>query len=220
MDLPHGESSCGESKPEARVDLSSAAPTSNLLSDTPSPEDILLARRAQEGSSAAFGILVHRYHTRIFAFLLTLTRHRQDAEDLTQETFLRAWAKFRKFDPERLLLPWLFTIARRLSIAALRKSKPLPPELPFPAEPELEHPGLWLWEVAKHHLSTDAYSALWLHYREDLPLKEIARILGKREGTVKVIVHRARKSLAQILKEPRDIDASTSGVSTPLHSTL
>ncbi len=163
------------------------------------PDDPLLARQARDGSSAAFGTLVHRHHARVYAFLLTLTRHRQDAEDLTQETFLRAWKHFHRFDPTLPLLPWLFTIARRQSIAALRKSRKLPAELDFPQAPEPASPALWLWETAKRELGPDAYSALWLHYREELPLKEVATILGKREGAVKVLLHRARKSLAEAL---------------------
>ncbi len=170
------------------------------MNSLPCPDDSLLARQAREGSSAAFGTLVHRHHGRVYGFLLTLTRHRQDAEDLTQETFLRAWNKFHLFDPAMPLLPWLFTIARRQSIAALRKSRPLPADLPFPGEPEPACGSLWLWDVAKRDLSADAYSALWLHYREELPLKDVAVILGKREGAVKVILHRARKSLAETLR--------------------
>ncbi len=163
-------------------------------------DDSLLARQARDGSSAAFGTLVHRHHGRVYGFLLTLTRHRQDAEDLTQETFLRAWNKLHLFDPALPLLPWLFAIARRLSIAALRKSRPLPADLPFPAESQPSCSSLRLWEVAKRDLSADAYSALWLHYREELPLKEVAGVLGKREGAVKVILHRARKTLAETLR--------------------
>ena len=170
------------------------------MSSLPCPDDSLLAKQAREGSSAAFGTLVYRYHGRVFAFLLTLTRHRQDAEDLTQETFVRAWKKFHRYDLSQPLLPWLFTMARRLSIAALRRSKPLPPDLPQPEPSSENDEALWLWEVAKRELSSDAYSALWLHYREDLPLKNVAKILGKREGTVKVLLHRARKTLAEAAK--------------------
>jgi RNA polymerase sigma-70 factor (ECF subfamily) len=172
------------------------------LNATSFPDDSLLAHQARAGSSAAFATLVHRYHGRVFAFLFALTRHRQDAEDLTQDTFLRAWRKFGRYDPGQPLLPWLFTLARRQSIAALRKKAcPLPEVLPFPEEPapQDDH-GQWLWEVARRDLSPDAYSALWLHYREELCLKEVADVLGKREGAVKVLLHRARKSLAESLR--------------------
>ncbi len=167
-------------------------------------DDLPLVLDARAGSAAAFGSLVHRHHGRIFAFLLTLTRHRQDAEDLTQETFLRAWEKFHRFDPRMPLLPWLLTIARRQSIAALRRTRPVPAESvePGPPPPPAER-ALWLWETAKSTLTPDAYSALWLHYREELSIREIGGILGKREGAVKVLLHRARKSLAQALHGPR-----------------
>lgn len=170
------------------------------MSSLPCSDDPLLAKQAKEGSSAAFGTLVHRYHGRVFAFLLTLTRHRQDAEDLTQETFLRAWKKLHRYDTARPLLPWLFTLARRLSIAALRRSRPLPPDLPATEEAASQDKALWLWETARRHLPPESYTALWLHYREELPLREVALILGKREGAVKVMLHRARKSLGDKLR--------------------
>jgi RNA polymerase sigma-70 factor (ECF subfamily) len=164
-------------------------------------EDSLLVEQARHGSTAAFGKIVHRYHGRVFGFLLTLTRHRQDAEDLTQETFLRAWKKFAYFDPAFPLLPWLFTLARRQSIAALRRARPLPDELPYPEQSVASPPMTWIWEAAQRQLSTDAYSALWLHYAEDLSIRQIAEILGKREGAVKVLLHRARKSLAESIRQ-------------------
>lgn len=70
----------------------------------------------------------------------------------------------------------------------------------MPEEEQSNDRALWLWEVAKCHLPPEAYSALWLHYREDLPLKDIASIMGKREGAVKVLLHRARKSLAESIR--------------------
>ncbi len=170
------------------------------MSSLPCPDDPLLARQAREGSSAAFGELVHRYHGRVFAFLLGLTRHRQDAEDLTQETFVRAWRKLDRYDPGQPLLPWLFTLARRQSIAALRRARPLPETPPAAEAPPSDDPGLRLWETAERLLPPEAYGALWLHYREDLPLKEVAAILDKREGAVKTMLHRARKTLADALR--------------------
>ena len=142
-------------------------------------------------------MLVKRYHVRVFAFLMTLTKHRQDAEDLTQETFLRAWDKIHRYDPNLALLNGLFTLARLDSIAALRRRKPLPEDLQASDPSEPTHAALRLWELARRELPPESYSALWLHYREELPLKEVASILGKREGAVKVILHRARKTLAE-----------------------
>ena len=178
-------------------------------------DDATLARQAQAGSTSAFGTLVNRHHGRVFAFLMAITRQRQDAEDLTQETFLRAWDKLHHFNPELPLLPWLLTIARRQSIAALRRSRPPRPDsLPEPpAEPQASSQALRLWELAKSQLPPAAYTALWLHYREDLPLKQVAAILGKREGAVKVLLHRARKALAAMVAKPPPLPASLREVS-------
>lgn len=170
-------------------------------------DDATLARLAKGGSTDAFGLLVRRHHPQVFAFLLALTRHRQDAEDLTQETFVRAWNKIHRYDPGLPLRPWLFTIARRLSISAMRRARPVA-GIPEPSSPEHSNRALWLWEMAKNHLTPDAYGALWLHYREELPLKEIATVLGKREGAVKVMLHRARKSLAEKIHGSRSVDVT------------
>lgn len=172
-----------------------------LTSVTAEFNEAALVEQAKCGSTAAFGKLVHHYHGRVFGFLLTLTRHRQDAEDLTQDTFLLAWKKFSQFDPSLSLLPWLFTLARRQSITALRKSRPLPPILPFPTDPEPVMSAPWLWEMAKLKLKPDAYSAVWLHYGEEMSVREVAEILGKREIALKVMLHRARKILAETLRK-------------------
>lgn len=164
-------------------------------------DDAALALLARDGSTPAFGELVHRHHERVFGFLMTLTRHRQDAEDLTQETFLRAWKKIHRYDPALPMLPWLLTLARRLSIAALRRKRPLPEPPAEETSPPLNHAAR-LWELAKLQLAPIAYQALWLHYREELPLKQVAEVLGKREGAVKVILHRARKTLSESARAP------------------
>ena len=165
-----------------------------------SDDDATLARRAQGGSAPAFGILVSRHHARVYAFLLHTTRHRQDAEDLTQETFVRAWNKLDRFDPSRPLLPWLLTLARRLSIAALRRHRPAATDLGERPDPPATPPAYPIWEIARRELRADSFRAVWLHYHEDLPLREVAQVLGKREGAVKVMLHRARKSLAKHLQ--------------------
>ena len=168
----------------------------------------------------AFGALVSRHHQRVFAFLLALTRHRQDAEDLTQETFLRAWNKFHRYNPDLPLLPWLFTIARRLSISALRRARPVPADSFAPTDQEPADRALWLWGFAKANLTSDAYSTLWLHYREELSLKEIAAVMGKREGAIKVILHRARKSLAEKIRGNRHFRHSRLISPTPTHDAM
>lgn len=165
------------------------------------PEDFRLARECRAGSLSAYDKLVAKYHARIFAFLLTLTRHRQDAEDLTQETFLMAWRKFDRYDPNQPLLPWLFTIARRLTISMLRKRKPMPTAEPEGIVLPEEDPDTTIWRIAEKQLSHEAFSAVWLHYHDELSLVDVGKILGKRAGAVKVMLHRARKTLALHLRQ-------------------
>jgi len=184
-------------------------------------DDSQLARQARAGSIDAFDQLVHRHHEGVFGFLVSLTRHRQDAEDLTQETFLRAWRYIRRYDPARPLRPWLLTIARRQSIAALRKKKPIPNPDPFTeqhdpwqAAPD-DSASRRLWALASKHLSPEARAALWLHYREELPLDQVARVLGKRTGAVKTMLHRARRTLADAAAQPPDTPPPLLSASPP-----
>ncbi|MBK1828613.1 RNA polymerase sigma factor [Haloferula rosea] len=182
------------------------------------PEDIQLARECRAGSLPAYDRLVAKYHARVFAFLLTLTRHRHDAEDLTQETFLRAWRKFDRYDSKQPLLPWLFTIARRLSISMLRKRKPMPTPEPEQVVLPVEQPDTSIWRLAEAQLSREAFTALWLHYHDELPLAQVGKILGKREGAVKVMLHRARKTLAGHLQQMRNQPPPLPATPPPLPS--
>src|SRR5215467_10401586 len=81
-----------------------------------------LARRARRGDAAAFDELVRRFHRPVYRFCWRLLRS-TDAEDLAQDTFVRAFVHFERFDPERPLLPWLIAIARRLCLDLLRRRK-------------------------------------------------------------------------------------------------
>lgn len=181
------------------------------MTDTSTKSDAELARTARAGSPDAFDELIHRHHHGVFGFLVSLTRHRQDAEDLTQQTFVRAWRKIRHYDPARPLRPWLLTIARRESIAALRRKRPIPNpnpvdnhQDPWQAAPD-DEPARRLWALAARHLSDDARAALWLHYHDELQLDQVADILGKRTGAVKTMLHRARRTLAEAAANSSEI---------------
>ncbi|MEO1279911.1 MAG: sigma factor, partial [Planctomycetota bacterium] len=78
-------------------------------------DDRSLAELAKEGSVPAYNVLVVRYQDRVYRFLLRRTGSSAEAEDIAQETFLRAWQKLHTFEPERPLAPWLLTIAARLA---------------------------------------------------------------------------------------------------------
>src|SRR6187401_559021 len=74
-----------------------------------------LVRRARAGSSDAFQELVERYESPLFNFLLRRTACAEDAEELAQDAFVRAWRKFATYDDRWTFSTWLFTLARRLA---------------------------------------------------------------------------------------------------------
>ena len=183
--------------------------------------DLILA--AREGDSAAYGELIHRYHETIYAFLMQLTSRREDAEDLTQDTFLHALQKLGTFKVDREFRPWLFTIARRLTIAQWRRHKPTFPLLDSDHPESLSakpHDAIALWKIAKGHLKRDEFMALWLHYQEELSIKEVARVLRKTVTHSKVILYRARKKLGKKLASTSDVwlPGQSLPISTPSNS--
>lgn len=173
-----------------------------------SDTDLVLAALAGgDDAMSARDEIIHRYHQKVYGFLHQLTGRKEDAEDLTQETLLLALRKLKTFKPGRDLLPWLFTIARRTAISQWRKSKPTSPlfDSDHPsAESAKPHDAVALWKIAKDTLKPDEFTALWMHYQEDLPMKEVARVLRKTTTHAKVIVYRARKHLGKELALTND----------------
>lgn len=164
-----------------------------------------LAARAGAGDDAAFVELVHAASDRLFNFLYRLSGQAQDAEDLCQETWLKAWRALDRYQPGRPFLPWLFTIARRTLLNHRRAARPLEPldeDLPAPAAPpvpvardDLEH----LWRLARG-LPPRYHHVLWLYYGEGLNAREVAAVLRTRPLVVKVLLHRARRALLAVLR--------------------
>jgi len=103
-------------------------------------EDGVLIRRAQGGDAAAFGRLVERYMRRAYFAALSLVGTREDALDLSQEAFVRAFRARRTIDPERPFYAWLYQILRRLCFNFLRDRRN--------RRRQLESAGNWLAEEA------------------------------------------------------------------------
>lgn len=166
-----------------------------------------LAHLACDGSASAYAELVHRYEERLFNFLLRRTRDRVDAEDLTQETFLRAWQRLERYDAHWRFSTWLFTIGARLAVNHHRARRPeiasdsldystASTHDPAHAASVRELAGN-LWTLASRLLSRDQLTALWLRYAESMSLREIGLILGKSEVATRVMLFRARDLLTR-----------------------
>jgi RNA polymerase sigma-70 factor (ECF subfamily) len=173
----------------------------------PSAEDF--ARRAQRGCRESYDQLVARFQGPLYQFLLIRTGRPRDAEELAHDTLVRAWERIALYDSAWRFSTWLYTIARRETASFYRRAArgPAlggPPELISPAaEPadalSAAEGRAELWELAARVLPPVQLSALWLRYAEDMTPTEIARSLGRQPSAMRVLLHRARRSLAKHL---------------------
>ena len=167
--------------------------------------DEKLASQVAAGSSSSFEELVSRYSSRLFYFLRHRFRSNEDTEDLIQETFLKAFRNIDRFNAEHKFSTWLYTIAIRQAISRFRSDKKKSYSLALPDSPEnpqdiviRKQESENIWNLARK-LGKMQYEALWLHYGEDMPIKEMAKILNKKPITARVLLHRARLNLAKIM---------------------
>ncbi len=163
-----------------------------------------LAVRAREGSRVSFDELVARYRPRLVAFLARRLADPADAEDVAQETFLRAYDRLAQFDPSRPFATWLFAIGKNVAanhaIARSRRDARDRDSRPAGAAIEDGAGATDLWQRAQAILSPDAYRMLWLRYAQGLTVREIAAELDRSSVAVKVMLFRARRRLLQEIR--------------------
>lgn len=167
-----------------------------------------LLQRITRGDLRAFAELVDRYQRPLFAFLGRMGLEAARAEEVAQETFLRAWQSLPRYRTEQAQFStWLFTIARRLALNELARSRnryevAADDDAPEPAcaaarpEQALDQRRLQARiDAAFRSLGTDDRSVLALAYSHDLGMAEIAVIEGCSVDAVKTRLHRARQRL-------------------------
>jgi len=150
-----------------------------------------------------FSALVKEHHERLFRFIYRFTQNREDAEDLTQDTFVKAYKNLHRYDERHAFAAWLFTIGRRTVYNHYRSKKRMEvlEETDFvdtsdtpDDQAENADQSDSVWESVKR-LKAPYREVLVLKYREDLSVKEIAKILNKSETNVKILLFRARNQL-------------------------
>jgi RNA polymerase sigma-70 factor (ECF subfamily) len=154
-----------------------------------------------------FTVLVKTYQPGIYSGALRLTRSREDAQEVAQDTFLRAYGALGKYDDDRIrslkVRPWLWTIAVNLVRTRARRARPtspLPPDETLGSEPE-DHFDDTEWNQRLGVLSQPQRTAVILRHVVDLPVNEIAEITGRPVGTVKADISRGLAKLRTILQE-------------------
>lgn len=167
-------------------------------------EDRDLIGKARRGNVEAFNALVSRWEKRVFNYVLKLVGDRDDALDLTQEAFLRAWQNLAKLDDPDRFAGWLFRIAHNEAYSLLRRSRPREELSEEPAG--LESPGRLFpselrlaVERAMSKLSTEQREAVVLKVYEGFKFEEMARILDAPLSTVKSRVYSALDVLKDVL---------------------
>jgi RNA polymerase sigma-70 factor, ECF subfamily len=185
---------------------------------------ILLVRRCVAGDAVAWEELVQRYHRRIYNICYRFAGSADDAQDLTQEVFIKMYRTLNTYDVERgAFMTWVTTLTRNLLVDHFRKTKqdritdsldaapsehedamPLSEQLPDSAAgPDITAQSKQVGEtvhVALQRLSPDLREAVILRDLQDMDYKEIATVLKVPEGTVKSRINRGRAELARLLQ--------------------
>jgi len=185
-------------------------------------DESTLIRHAANGDAAAWEPLVLAHQEAVFRLSYLLLGDPDDAEDIAQETFLRAWNHLKRFDTTRPLRPWLLSIASNLAsnrrrsagryLSALRRAfrnEPVPStSIEEKSTRHMEASQLW---KAVQNLSVPDQQIVYLRYFLDLSVAETAEVLKIAEGTVKSRLSRALERLRGIIQhdfpvlaEPRE----------------
>ncbi len=167
--------------------------------------------QCQAGDQEALGILFQLHHQAVFRTAYGITHNYDLAEDVTQEVFVQLMTAIKRYDPTRPFAPWLYRIAVRRSLDALRKPAdryvPIDDDNPIPApphtspEPELERTeqGAAIW-AAVGKLGPKHRAVVVLYYYRGFSVDEISQALGCLRPTVRVRLHYARAHLRDALR--------------------
>lgn len=166
----------------------------------------IIVGRCLDGHEPSFFDLIQRFRGRVYGLCYRMLGQREDAEDATQETFLRVARNLHRWDPTRAFEPWLFTIAGNRCRTRLAKRTRRPKEISL--EQPVEDSSVQArraqllaeeLELALQGIRADYRSAFELFHKQQLEYQQIAEKLDVPLGTVKTWVHRARQEIVQKL---------------------
>ena len=173
-------------------------------------DEVALVEAAKRGDRSAFAAIVERHQGAVYGYLRARLLQPSDAEDLTQEVFLRCFAARARFDASSLIGPWLIGIARNLLREHARKAKRRKEiawtELCLEVEQRTPPETTAQDELVSHlsgcidSLGPSAREAIKLRYVAKLRLSEIGARLARSEGAAKLLMFRARQALKYCLE--------------------
>jgi len=179
------------------------------------PEDKDIIALVLNGDQPSYSILVERYQNYVFTIALRYVKSREDAEEVAQDVFVKAYRSLADFKGNSKFSTWLYTITTTTSITFLRKKKlevhSLDNEKVFEVADNVDS-GMSANQIeqkskvnmvneAIRMLSSDDAQIITLFYKGEQTLEEIAQILGKEPNAVKVQLHRARGRLKEKMQK-------------------
>ena len=191
-------------------------------------DGVQLVRRCLDGDSSAWALMVRTHHRRVYGLCYRFTGNQTDAEDLTQDVFLKIYSNLGAFDAARGSLPvWITTMTRNLLVDNFRRTKNLratgsldegfgeDDELrpvdrlvargPSPHDSAVRKELESMVQRALAEVSPELREAVILRDLQDLDYKEIAQVLSIPEGTVKSRISRGRAELARLLERNKRV---------------
>lgn len=177
--------------------------------------DTEIIKKVLQGEQALFAQLVQRYQQYVFTLVGRFTASREDAEEISQDVFVKAYRSLADFRGDAKFSTWLYTVVRTSCITFLRKKRldttSLDNERTF-LQLESKESGFKanaverksrhaMVNAAIHMLSPDDSQVLTLFYKGEQTLEEIGRIMGLDPNTVKVKLHRARNRLKEKMEK-------------------
>lgn len=189
--------------PEYREDGDNAAPEEH-------ESDRALVTACRAGNRQAFTTLVRRHKNRLYTLAVRLLGEQGEAEDITQETFVRAYEKLQEFRGDALFSTWLHRICANLCLTRLAQNKHMPGAGPWTEHLSDPRPGvpdqmlakerrqLIRWALAQ--LEPEFRAVIVLYHMEYFFYEEIADLLAVPVGTVRSRLHRGREKLKALLR--------------------
>ena len=177
-------------------------------------DDDYYIKKTLEGDSNSFSVLVERYQNMVFALALKMLKHREESEEVSQDTFIKVYKSLSKFNGESKFSTWIYRIAYNTCLDRIKKNSKYNNnvEINEITSNEISHTESIFDSLENKErsiivkqcmdkLPEDERIIIHLFYFEELNLKEIVEIVSMTEGNVKVKLFRARKKLFSIFKE-------------------
>lgn len=180
-------------------------------------DEMEVIKRIRNGETALFSVFLEQHAGKVHALIARIVPNREDAEELTQDAFVKAFSKLHTFKGTCRFSTWLFRIAYNTAISATRKKRLVYPavdearienltdeEVDLVLEQDESEQRMRQLEKAVRQLDAEDAALLAMYYQQEKPVNELAEILELSVSNVKVRLHRVRKKLVLLMNEMKD----------------